>query len=100
MSQLRGMQSRQGCGVMMRAVASGCGAMSVAGINIHAMVPKVINRTVAVRQGRKEKRVAVAICFYICDSHFTVGAEGVYYSMPSPAGKGDRKAVDEENILR
>ena len=38
----------------------------------------------------------VANCFYICDSPFTVGL----FSMPSPAGKGDRKAVDEENKLR
>ena len=38
---------------------------------------------------------AVANRFYMCDSPFTVGLP----SMPSPAGKGDREAVDEENIL-
>ena len=58
------------------------------------------NGAVALRQGRKEKKGAVANGFYICDSPITVGAEGVYYSKPSPAGKGDREAVDEENILR
>ena len=39
---------------------------------------------------------AVANCFYICDSPFTVGL----FSMPFLAGKGDRKAVDKEKKLR
>ena len=45
----------------------------------------------------KSRVLQIGLC--VCESAVTVGAEGVYYKMPSPAGKGDREAVDEESIL-
>ena len=50
-------------------------------------------------EGRVKSGVLrVVICF--CKSSVTVGTQGGYYYMPSPAGKGDREAVDEENIRK
>ena len=49
------------------------------------------------KAGLKSGVLRVVICF--CKSSVTVGTKGGYYYMPSPAGKGDREAVDEENIL-
>ena len=46
------------------------------------------------------KRGVMRVVFSFCKSPVTVGTKGGYYYMPSPAGKGDREAVDEENILR
>ena len=50
------------------------------------------------KAGLKRGVLRVGFCF--CKSPVTVGTKGGYYKMPSPAGKGDREAVDEENILR
>ena len=49
------------------------------------------------KAGLKSGVLRVVICF--CKTPVTVGTKGGYYYMPSPAGKGDREAVDEENIL-
>ena len=49
------------------------------------------------KAGLKSGVLRVVICF--CKSPVTVGTKGGYYYMPSPAGKGDREAVDEENDL-
>ena len=49
------------------------------------------------KAGLKSGVLRVVFCF--CKSPVTVGTKGGYYYMPSPAGKGDREAVDEENIL-
>ena len=45
------------------------------------------------KAGLKSGVLRVVICF--CKSSVTVGTKGGYYYMPSPAGKGDREAVDE-----
>ena len=50
------------------------------------------------KAGLKSGVLRVVFCF--CKSSVTVGTKGGYYYMPSPAGKGDREAVDEENIRR
>ena len=48
------------------------------------------------KAGVKRGVLRVVICF--CKSSVTVGTKGGYYYMPSPAGKGDREAVDEESF--
>ena len=49
------------------------------------------------KAGLKSGVLRVVFCF--CKSSVTVGSKGDYYYMPSPAGKGDREAVDEDNDL-